>query len=435
MAKKPAKPRVHTFRKHIVTEGKHRTQNPDGTITLKSVPRERLERMVNNATTLLGKGYSIPAPWKHSPDAVIAKLEEGSNGLLQDSTVNGGFWKKVEGIINSEGKYEVWGDIEVPGDPNDPKTPAGMVGTTVRETSIYLKGKHQLTDEEGAEIIDCPMHIALVTHAIEPGQKNFELQGDDMFIAMSQMVPDETYEKKEEDPVSDGDLSELSNLLASVAKVFLPTSTTMSNLVGNLILALNQMKLSIGNSGTGSGQPADKDSFTMEPIVMSKLTQEQLNALLAAKPVNPATGKPFTAQELSSESEGGDTKQTSELQEALNKVTLMMSNMNTQMADERQRAYRARTNALIERGIVTQDYANTHLIPQIEAYKPQITEAGSTPSPVDVILMSLESIPTPVRSGAADNFSGSYEDVFREQGDMSDKDSDDLAAQMLAEIQ
>ena len=433
MAKKPAKARVHTFRKHIVTEGNHRTQNADGTITLKAVPRERLERMVNNATTLLGKGYSIPAPWKHDPNAVLAKLEEGSNGLLKDSTVNGGFWKKVEGIINAEGKYEVWGDIEVPGDPSDPKTPAGMVGTTVRETSIYLKGKHQLTDEGGEEIVDCPMHIALVTHAIEPGQGNFELKDDDMFIAMSQM--EMTDEKREEDPISDGNLSELSELLASVAKVFLPTSTTMSNLVGNLILALNQMKLSIGSSGTGSGQPADKDSFTMEPIVMSKLTQEQLNALLAAKPVNPATGKPFTAQELSSESEGGDTKQTSELQDALNKMNLMMSNMNTQMADERQRAYRTRTNALIERGIITQDYATAHLIPQIEAYKPQVTEAGSPPSPVDTILMSLEAIPTPVRPGIQDNFTGSYEDVFREAGDMDEKSSDDLAAQMLAEIQ
>lgn len=386
-------PVTTTFVKDIVTEGTYHVTGPDGKLVKVNVPRSRLEKMVETGKKLLEKGFKIPAPWKHDPKVIIGKIQEGDNGLLSDSTVNGGFWTSLVGKINEEGKYQVSGTIEVPGKEDDHNSPAGKVGTTVQETSIYLKPKHKLSDESGEVLEEVPMHIALVTHSIEPGQKNFEILDGELTIAMSQLVTDsEEFEdqKPEVDPNAEGLLSEATELLSSVAKIFVPKSATIADFLTHLVTSLNQMKLCM-KDGSGNGSDQSSQTFTVEPIVMAKLSPEQIEALLGGKP-NPATGKPFTKEDLADKEPAKSSEEESKMETMMSQMNLMMSQMANQLSESNRANYRNRVQSLIERGVLSADHAKDKIYPLVEAYQSSKPESGSA---LETILMSLEGIPSP----------------------------------------
>lgn len=419
-SKAPAKPRVHRIEKEIVTEGRYLTSDDDGKMSYKNLTREDIEGMKTTFDHMKSKGLSVPAPWKHDFGiTAFTKIKEGSKGVLDDSTQNGGFWTEMTTRENEEGKLVAVGIIEAPGDPEDPNTPAGKIGTTVKETSIYLRKKHPLTDDSGEVLENVPMHIALVTHAIEPNQKNFELKDGDYAIAMSQLVLDDA-------PASD--FAELSRLLSKVAKIFLPNSTTMETLVGNLIIALEQKNLLSEEDSSSS----PSNTFVMEPLVMSKLSKEQVDALVKANAVNPATEKPFTADEL--QALGADAPKKEETPTSTTKADLMMSHMQAELQNDRRGNFRSRINTLIENGIVAQDVADKQLFPKADGYLLKFGESGVETPELETILMSLESIPKPAKSELEGLLSDAYQDSYKDPGEVDEEGMDKMAQSMLNEI-
>jgi hypothetical protein len=420
---KTAKPKTHKFEKVIVSEGRYRIRNPKtGKNEYEEITAEDIAEMAETFGTITAKGLKVPAPWKHDFNInTFTKIEKGENGLLEDSTKNAGFWESVRiGVDNETGKQQLIGVVEVPGDPKDPNTPAGKVGTSVRDTSIYLRRKYQMTDDSGETLNNVPMHIALVTHPIEPGQKNFELLDADneYAIAMSELV-------------MDTELDDVSDLLSEFG-IFLPAGTTVENVVPNLRIALNQLLLSkkLSEKKEGPSSP-ENNVFNLDPIVMS-LTNDSVKAILDSKLTNPATGKPFSPEDFKSD-KGADPV-VAELQ--MSHQALISSTQ-----EERRKAYRSRINSLIETNRTQKEFAETHLIPQAENYQVKIVNGKIEASPLDSILMSLEAMPVIRKTSTASSttshdagqFGESFEDYdSKDSGDLSEEEMKKIAMSMMA---
>jgi hypothetical protein len=375
--KKSTKPRTHKFHKVIVTEGKYNQYNQlTGKYDLvKEVTQEDLKKTLETANKMQAKGLKIPAPWKHDFDiTTFTKVQEGTQGLLEDSTKNAGFWDNLTLDFNDEGKLELSGDVEVPGDPDNADTPAGKVGTQVKETSIYLRDKYPLTDGSGEVLEKALMHIALVTHPIEGNQTNFELmEENDSFIAMSQLLPEDTKDS------SNASISELIKELRDSCKLFVPPNTTVDTLVSNLLIAVGQYKLmSCDEDGDEDSDPA-KSKTSVEPLIMSKLSEAAVNKLLSQ--VNPDTNKPYTKEELGLgvvATVATDPKQD-----------LIMSAMQTQMESDRRVQYRNKIDTLVENGQTTKAFADSNLYPQADAYCLQFEGSKVVTPALESIIMSL----------------------------------------------
>lgn len=410
------KPRTHKFRKEIVTEGKFKTYDKaSGKYTLKTISKTDLDKAVSTFNTMKAKGLKVPAPWKHDFNiTAFSKFEEGNEGLLEDSTKNAGFWDSLEVTQREDGKYALVGEIEAPGDPKNPDTPAGKIGTSVKDTSIYMRRGLELTDGSGEVLENALMHIALVTHPIEPNQKNFEEipNRNDSYIAMSQMV-------------GAGDLGELGKLLAEVAGVYLPASTTYETLPDNLSIALEQLKL-IKKSEDSDSNISDNKKVDLEPLVMSKLSPEAIQAVVKAGVVNPETGKPYIEAELQGELPQGVAAPQKDPKDAL-----IMSAMQATMQDERRRGFRSRINSLVETGRTSKEHADQNLYPLADNYTIEFNETGVKTPEIETIIMSLEAAPAP-RSQASPEYNlGELESVSYQEANELTADQMDKVAMAL----
>lgn len=372
----PKKPATTRFVKEIVTEGKYRTFDRNGQKTLKALTAEDIDKAVATFDVMKSKGLKVPAPWKHDFGiTTFSKITEGDGGLLEDSTKNAGFWDKLYTKLNEKGKKVLVGEIEAPGSTDDPSTPAGKIGTAVQDTSIYLRPTYEMTDETGEVLENVLMHVALVTHPIEPGQKNFEVLPDpnDIYIAMSE------YEYDANDLPTDVSFNELSGLLAEVVGIYLPASTTTENLVSNLTTSLQQMKLCKKKESDEDGP--ESTPFKTEPIVMSSFTPAQLAVLTAQ--INPATNKPFTLEELGVKSEPNKPDSRD----------LMMSAMANMVQDQKRQHIRSQINSLVEKGQCPKSYADAELYPKADNYIIEFDNGNVRPQPVEAIIMSLSAMP------------------------------------------
>lgn len=378
------------FEKTIVQEGKFRQWNEHTKkYEMVDVTSDRLEKLRSNFKKQLDLGMKIPAPWKH--DFNITTLTTGDNGLLEDSTVNAGFWESLEIKTLPNGKKGLVGVIDVPGDPKDAKTPAGKVGTSVKDTSIYTRKNLPVTSGVDKEqfIDEGLMHIALVTHPIELGQENFKLLNEnDLHLVMSNMVtddePGEQTETEEESEDSSSLLPQLIDDLKNVCKLFLPATTSIDNLAENLSIAVGQYKLM--NSEDGSG--AKSESFQVEPLLMSHLDQSQIDALINGKVVNPKTNKPYEKGDFSFSS-------SPEKQGADNETLLVMSAMQNVMQADRRKAYRGRIDSLVSSGRTTKSFADSNLYNQADSYNIEFKDGQVATPLVESLIMSLESMPAP----------------------------------------
>ncbi len=415
---KSKKPKTTRFVKEIVTEGKYRTFNSDGTKTLKEVTAADIDKAATTFDKMVSKGLKVPAPWKHDFNiTTFSKIQEGEGGLLEDSTKNAGFWDKIYSTIDQEtGLKKLVGEIEVPGTEEDPNTPAGKVGKSVKDVSIYMRPKYEMTDESGEVLENVLMHVALVTHPIEPGQKNFEVLPDpnDVYIAMSEYM-DESMINDVEDTVS---FDALSKLLSDVVGVYLPASTTVANLVQNLTIALEQMKM-CSKDDDDNGKGPESTTFRTEPIVMS-FTKEQLDVL--TKQVNPVTGKNFTAEELLPKKE----EKTSE-------SAVLMSVMTNHMQDEKRKSLRTQINTLVETGRCPKEYADSTLYPQADNYQIKLDNGSVSPAPIEAVIMALQAQPAKKQAtvmSQGEVVEGSFYDDGSQE--LSDEEADKVADDLLS---
>lgn len=375
------------FEKTILTEGKFRQWNEaTKKYEIVHVTADRLKKLSDNFQKQQAKGMKIPGPWKH--DFNVTALTTGESGLLEDATVNAGFWDSLVAKTLDNGKMALVGTIDAPGDPNDPSTPAGKIGTLVKDTSIYTRKDLPVTSGVDKEELleEGIMHIALVTHPIELNQENFKLQNsNDIHLVMSNMVEESEQDESEEESVSDNSsLSQLVIDLKDVCKLYLPTNTTIDNLIENLSIAVNQYKLL--NSDSTNQNP---DTFEVEPLLMSHLDPTQVDALIASKIVNPKTGKPYAKEDFS--------PKPLESQQDI-KTQLVMSAMANSMQNERRKAYRTRIGQLVASGRTTQAFAESNLYPKADSYVLQFENDQIVEPMVESLIMSLESIPAPVKN-------------------------------------
>lgn len=249
---------MHRFKKKIVSAGKHNAVKNGSTREMEEVNPDRLNHWVESFNQMRTElGYQIPNPAVHWDEEgkVPAPVTISENGELIDprngkpitwrSDLNLGFWDKL--FIDEDG--DLAGEVEAPGDPADPNTPAGKLGTTIKHTSIGATKKY--TDGTGKVWEDVLVHIASPVHPVEPNQKNFIPmdQGEFSLMSMSTLVgdyasdPGNTGETTTNTEASEGlstqDPKEVLKLLKEIG-IDLPEDTSQDNFIERLGLALRQ---------------------------------------------------------------------------------------------------------------------------------------------------------------------------------------------------
>lgn len=408
MAKKSTPRVMSKFEKVIVTEGNYK-QKKNGKDYIRHVSKEDLKQAEQTFNKMKEAGLKVPAPWKHDFDiTAFNKIEEGNSGLLEDSTRNAGFWDSVVTRVNAEGKLQLVGTIEAPGDKNDPNTPAGKIGTLVKDTSIYMRDN--FVDGSGNNWDKALMHIALVTHPIEPGQENFS-EGD-TYIAMSELVAD------------DANLTELATKCKNVLGIYIPPNTTMDNLVGNLMIAINQYELL--NEESDDTQSKNPITFKSEPMIMSDLTQEQIDVLVKTNAINPATKKPFSPEDFAAKPDSKKAKKKDEeVVMSQGETALLMSMMET----NNRNTLRNRIDRLVETRRITKDVADARLYPKLDSYKLQHENGTIVMSSLEVMIEDFEANEPKKAETQSTKGEEVIMDLFGEEDDA--KDMDAVADQML----
>jgi|LakMenE18May11ns_1017448.scaffolds.fasta_scaffold9957516_2 hypothetical protein len=358
------------FVKEILSEGEYHVSTMAGPKKRKFT-KEELVQLATTGSEMIQAGIKIPAPFKHVVDGkFVAPIEESSSS--PDPKDNAGFWEKFYTATNDHGTVSIYGVIEAPGSEDDPNSPAYKISRTVKDTSIgILPG---FTDGKGRNWgANALVHVALPVDPVEPGQSNFLPLPDNVeLVAMSRKV-----------------FSNLSQLLTLFADkgISLPADTNEDNILERLLIAF------MNNNGNASSPLTKKPSsgkVETYPIMMN-LSQPQVDAILAAKVVDPSTGKPFEADTFKD-------VQNSEV-EALKGAAQAMSLQLNKVYEER---YQERIAALVATGRVTKEYADAHLIPLSQSVQMSFKDGKPESNALDVTLIALESLPATMTGSQVD---------------------------------
>ena len=395
------------FLKDIVRVGKYHVPDGKGGTREVVLTPERLQKWATNFGKQQEAGLRVPAPGHHDFEKAIP-VRLGTDGTLKSSTDNLGFW---DALWYDPEAQTLRGVVSASGDPNDPKTPAGMIGKSVRETSIYVNPKWK--DGVGTEWDEAVMHIACVTHPIQPGQPNFQQVEDGLAVCMSFRNDAATDPSKPSDPnkvlgsedptnvtsASNASISEVVQLLRDVAQIALPQDTTTDNIVERLLIALQQKSLT-DEDGEGEGstnEPPEGAQLRNAPFVMANLTQKQLDIL--TKTVNPETGKPFTREELvTPAAPPEDVVMSHPKVKALEASTSILL---TTITDQAKDNLRKRVSGLVQSGRAGKEYVEKHILPLVEGLVMSFG-ADNKPlkQPADLLVEALEALPVAVSTPA-----------------------------------
>lgn len=390
--------------KDIVTAGKYSIPDGKGGHREVVITPERLSKWAANFEKQRNSGFRVPAPAFHDFEkGVPVRIGSAEEGFLRKSTDNLGFWDYL--WVDPE-TNTLKGIIDAPGDFNDPNTPAGKLGKTVRETSIYVTPTWK--DGSNTEWDEPVMHIACVTHPIEKSQANFQPADNGMAIAMSFKAPDPqgapspsgepsdpnkvTGSKSGEMAVSvdNGRIAEVITMLKDVAKISIPEDTNQDNIVERLLIALSQKALENSDEDEGGvDQPPEGAQLRNAPFVMS-FTNKQIEAL--SKVTNPETGKPFTPAELGvGVQPDADVVMSHPRMKELERTSAILL---TTVTEQAKLNYRARANALVSSGRANKGYVDSKLTPMIDAVVMSFGADGKPqPLPIDTVLDALEAAP------------------------------------------
>lgn len=416
------------FRKVIATAGKYTVANERGGRHETELTMDRFRNWVMNHAKLKSKGYKVPTPFVHDMKNGVP-VEVGPDGV-PDALKNAGFIEDLSAeVIN--GVPSLVGVFDIPGDSQDPNSLAYKVGKTVKETSVYVRPG--FLDGKGETYTgEVPMHVALITNPIEPGQQNFELigSGNDLAIAMSQKVVmgnggnlspqiGDTEDEKPEDedegfePVTDsGETASTGgdSLIAQLIKVLrnptinidLPDDTNEGNFAERLNVAARQ------RAKQPAQPPVAQPAPPAPPPGQQPQGQQPPNQPgQPGKPVSLVKPPRNAVEQPASLAMSQDVNQTAEQKlavvmsqlagyESANKI---LSGYVTALEKEK-RAHRIA--ALVASGRVTQDYADKHLQPSLEGFQMSLGADGNpAPAAIDTLLVALEAMPAKTGSVAA----------------------------------
>lgn len=438
--------------KAIVRAGVHNVSTPNGERRWETILPERLQHWADQANEMIASGHSIPAPFSHDPSATPVLM--GPGGLPATSYDNAGFWDSFYvGIDN--GTPTLFGEIEPPGDENDPRSPAFKIGRTVKETSIYAEPL--FVDGRGVQRQDALLHAAFVLNPIEPGQSPpvpaSPAKPGSVAIAMSQCVypltmgPGSPPPKKPKPkaggspPLSPGgegqggtppagplptqtptypkgrqarepldgesvrsgsDITTVLENLRKVARLILPDDTSEENILERLNAALIQKDLSESEDGVESGvtRRAPPGAVEQSPPILMAFSAQQIDALVKANVINPATSKPFTKSELEAnvpvqmaQPTASQTPTPPVPDPRDQAIAFLMGQTQNQAKAGRL----ARAKALVGRK-VSQNYFDTHLKPLLDGFKMSYSQGPDgvlveSPNALDATLAALEAQP------------------------------------------
>ena len=405
------------FHKVIVSPGVWEVATDDGGTRQEVVTPARIQKWARNYTRLRSKGYLAPAPFAHV-DPVTKQMphpiQMGRNGTLPRSDLNRGFWDSLS--VDSTGSLV--GEVDVEGDVTDYNTPAGKVGTTIKETSVYVK--HGFKDGTGEVYDEMPMHIALVTHPIEGGQSNFQpiASQSGFAIAMSQCVMmasgGQGFGNSNADPItggSDGSQNGSGNNSDRSKSQFSdPTGDTKGPIATKIVQALRHENI-------GIDLPDDTDDTNiLERILVAcrqKATEKsndfQLQNQSQNDPNNPP--KPKGKGSSTRNSPEGATEQPASIAmsqtatvpatadnallmsqvQGLTEANKLLAGYVTKLEKDKRGS---RIQSLVATGRCAKEYAETKLMPLLGAFQMSLAADGSPAnSPIDAVLEALEGIP------------------------------------------
>jgi|688.fasta_scaffold23847_6 hypothetical protein len=350
--------------KEILTEGEYEVSTFEGS-KKKQFTGSDLKKIASTASKMLKAGIKIPAPFKHVQEGVfITPVEEVTDS--PDPAKNAGFWERIYAKKNEHGTVSLYGVIDAPGKEEDAESPAYKVSRTVKDTSIGLlpgfkDGKGRSWGEYAVA------HIALPVDPIEPDQTNFiplpDVEAEDYeVIAMSRKMT--------------GNVSQVLTLLKDKG-ISLPADTTNENFLDRLLVALMQSQKT---STSPLSQKPSTGKVESYPIMMS-LTKKQVDAIVAANLHNPETNAPFTADDL---------KDVPSDVEQYKKAAEMMSVQLNSIYQER---YKDRIASLVSSNRVSQNYADTHLLPMVNSIQMSFKNGKADENHLDLTLKALEALP------------------------------------------
>jgi hypothetical protein len=416
------------FIKDIVSVGDYDIPDGKGGVHKESLSIDRFKKWAGNFHEMKAAGLRIPAPWVHYSKKDGKPLTPIAMGHAEmpSADENAGFW---DSLFVDEERGVLVGVVDAPGADNDFNSPAGKIGKTVKETSVYIAPS--FTDPKTKKTWnEVPLHIACVLHPIESNQGNFVPIEEGMAIAMSFKSdamggekkpekkpvekpgekplagkPKEDYSESVDDPnkvLGSGDteakpsgndkLGEVIRLLREAAEVALPEDTTPDNLIERLLIALTQKSVEDEDEDEGTiTQPPEGAQQRNAPFIMA-LSPTQIAAIVASKPVNPETGKPFTNDELV-----GLASQPVDVEVVMShpKVKQIVDTSNQMAAalkNQAQAGYRNRIDALVKRGQVGKEQAEKSLLPMVDSLVMSFSPEGKpVEQPLDTVLKLLES--------------------------------------------
>lgn len=366
------------FTKLILKPDDYNAQTLDGPKETK-ITKDRLATWVDTFSKMTDQEnpLRIPAPWKH----------DGSSPLDPDDRAadnNAGFWEELW----QEPDGSVYGTVDIPRDED-----ASRVGTTVREVSPYILPEY--TDGLNRTYKEGPLHIALVTHPVMPGQTNFEkVRGKHkkgtpaLALAMSQRIFAEVVTEPSAGitaAVTNASEASVKDAVQALSKhgISLPQDTTAKNLVERLMVAIQAL----------DGKKEDEDQINQVP--QGQGTEQPLPIAMGDDTMKVTVSKDGKALEFATAAEREEFQtafkgheDTHQKSEALAKQALAFAGQSVKQR------FISHVEALVDSGRIPPVLATEKLKPMIDAYEFSLGEDGKqTPRELDRALEILEALP------------------------------------------
>lgn len=365
--------------KEIIPANTYKVRSNQGRIRRKFDP-EYLSKIASTSNQMLAAGLKIPAPFDHHKDARPRTEEQEKEWIAvneaKSSFENAGYWKKFWVAPNSKGVPSLYGELDAVGDISDTKSPAYKVKNSNQEVSVSIADNF----EDGLERTwtDGLLHVAVVHHAVVPGQEPF-MEG--VTVVNMSMV-----EESEPGSGSESVIEELKVALRKLS-VNLPGSTNTATFLRDLLIAVSQIP--------------DKSHEGIEPvpIYMSigdtdmPMTKEQAESIVATKAVNPATKQPFTMEDL-----GFKVASTAPLElqaslaekdKTINGLMQLTSAFKNKIINDAKQVMQQRISALVNAKVIPKEYADTHLVPNVE-FQMSVLDGQIQAHPLEITLSALE---------------------------------------------
>lgn len=401
--------------KKIIPSNTYRVQTNFGRMSRK-FDDDYLTKIADISNKMISAGLRIPAPFDHHKEAK-PRTQQQEDEFLKISVNkpgsayhNAGYWKRFWVAPDEKGKTTLYGQLDAVGDISDANSPAYKVTKANEEVSVSITDKFE--DGLGRTWTDGLLHVAIVHHAVVPDQSPFE---DGTTVVNMSMV-DSTDDTQPDTSSSTSILEEIKTALRRV-KINLPGSTNAATFMRDLLVAVSQIPES------------SQDSLEPVPIYMSigdndmGISQQQAEAIVATKAINPATTKPWTMEDLgfkvapptkTVDMSAVDTK-LAEKDGEINTLKGLVGAFKNKLIEDTKASIQKRINALVRTGVITKEIAEATLVPKID-YQMSIVSGAIQEHPLEVLLSTFESLPTKQASTSNFDFNGVIQDPPHDGG-------------------